>query len=731
MSSSKDRASATEPPGAGRSPVAAEEEDRMRNSCRQYVQALERRPPLEGQLSLRSGFLPLEATRSELPASHRIWDEAAAELPQLFFSNATQRFLSSLPLLSVAEDRLADEDVTRASVVLSALAHAYWRFGADRFYPQRITQVPSELPASIAVPWRELSRRLGRWRPEQPFQNFYDLFLANYRYAPHAARGSALTIENLELLVPSFGNEAERVFYLSFVEMHHHFTPVVAALCELDDGVHEGDVERVLGALRGVRESFRRATTVWNKISARPGSAVYCDPVLWSKTAAILGVPPDGCVQGATSGACAPILYVMDALLGREDYASRYGQFMFQQARELVAPTVHELSLRVRAIPLEEFIAHRAGSAEGTALRDARLAMSESYSGKDGWLGRHAAKVFNYLCISTITGRNASVSGHERYFSRQTWIEASLELHESRAERNAGAVGCPMGHGRRTHAPAPSAAEQRVPAAELPLYSRVEVARHQRRGDLWIIIGERVYDVSGYVEKHPGGPALLQVHAGQDVTQVFRSLTVHQGPAIERITNRLVVGRVLPEDPRRERLRQVLYMLLRCEQALVLQYEHPMQTPALKLFSDENAHMMLWRENLPAAVELLEPGGWHSLSDDSAVENILIHAQELSLSRDWRGELSPKLRGLIELRCETLHRHDLVLLERLFELTAQTLNDQALNDTAGRPESCPREADGCAELARAMQREILAQARAGRAPSPCRAASAPFSSRSV
>jgi hypothetical protein len=349
--------------------------------------------------------------------------------------------------------------------------------------------------------------------------------------------------------------------------------------------------------------------------------------------------------------------------------------------------------------------------------------MIESYSGKDGWLGRHAAKVFNYLCISTITGRNASVSGHERYFSRQTWIEASLELHESRAERSATAAGCPMGHG--PPAPAPGAAQQQVPAPELPLYSRVEVARHQHTDDLWIIIGERVYDVSGYVEQHPGGRAILQAHAGQDVTQVFASLTVHQGPAIGRILSGLVVGRVLPEDAGHERLRQVLYLLSSCQQALVMQYEHPMQMPALKLFSDENAHMMLWRENLPAAYELLEPGGWRKISEDSAVESILVDAQELSRSHDWRGELSPRLYGLIELRCAALHRHDRVLLERLFDLAAQ-----ALNDAVERPESCLHVADRCAELASAMQREILAQARA-RQVSACRAASPPFSSRPV
>src|SRR6185369_6334197 len=120
---------------------------------------------------------------------------------------------------------------------------------------------------------------------------------------------------------------------------------------------------------------------------------------------------------GATSGACAPVLYLMDALLQRSEYGSHYGQFMQQQARNLVAPTVHELAVRVRAIPLAAFIRRRADAREGAALMAAFGGMTRSYSGSDGWLGRHAVKVFNYLCISTITGRNASVSGHERYFS--------------------------------------------------------------------------------------------------------------------------------------------------------------------------------------------------------------------------------------------------------------------------------------------------------------------------
>jgi hypothetical protein len=692
----------------------------MPMSCRLFVDALERCPPLEGHLSRLHGFLPPRPTKAQLPPSHRIWDEVAAELPALFVSNATQRILADLPVLSVEPEALEDAELTRASVVISALAHAYWRFGVDRFFPQRITQVPTELPDSILQPWRGLARRLGRHNPERPFQNFYDLFLSNYRLAPHAPPSAPLVIENLEVLVPSFENDAERVFYMSFVEMHHHFTPVVGAVCDLDDGVRQGDVSVVLDALGRIRRSFVRATGVWNKISARKGSAVYCDPVLWSKTTAILGVPPEGCMQGATSGACAPVLYLMDALLQRTDYGSRYGQFMAQQASEMVAPTVHELAQQVRRIPLAAFIERHAGTTDGASLRDALDGVIDSYSGQDGWLGRHAVKVFNYLCISTVTGRNASVSGDERYFSRQTWIEASAELHESRHERAASRGGCPMGHGRSAPAsalgaspasgpqcpfasaarPAARALERAVPPppprADLPLMSRLEVARHHRDGSLWIIIDQCVYDVSQYAAKHPGGSALLLVYAGQDVSQVFWGQSVHQAAAIPRLLEQHRIGRVPPLPPaasRTGRLYDVLYTLIRARQSLTLQYEHPMHSGprhaesvgqgALKLFSDENTHMMLWRENLPAAYELLRPGGWAALAREPTVQALLDTAQSLSRRFDFREIATPELSTAIARRSRTIARRDTALVDRLIRLTAASLEEADLDVADG------------------------------------------------
>ncbi|KAK8624919.1 hypothetical protein V6N13_089805 [Hibiscus sabdariffa] len=51
-------------------------------------------------------------------------------------------------------------------------------------------------------------------------------------------------------------------------------------------------------------------------------------------------------------------------------------------------------------------------------------------------------------------------------------------------------------------------------------YSKSEVNLHNKRTDCWIIIKDKIYDVTSYVEEHPGGDAIL-AHAGDDSTEGF------------------------------------------------------------------------------------------------------------------------------------------------------------------------------------------------------------------
>jgi cytochrome b involved in lipid metabolism len=68
-------------------------------------------------------------------------------------------------------------------------------------------------------------------------------------------------------------------------------------------------------------------------------------------------------------------------------------------------------------------------------------------------------------------------------------------------------------------------------------WSRAEVAQHAAADDLWLIIKDqdsgvfKVYDVTDYIEEHPGGMAIMY-NAGGDATEGFHGPqhppTVHE-----------------------------------------------------------------------------------------------------------------------------------------------------------------------------------------------------------
>ncbi|EGC38941.1 hypothetical protein DICPUDRAFT_75487 [Dictyostelium purpureum] len=54
----------------------------------------------------------------------------------------------------------------------------------------------------------------------------------------------------------------------------------------------------------------------------------------------------------------------------------------------------------------------------------------------------------------------------------------------------------------------------------LPQFTLEEVAKHNTRDDCWLIINEKVYNVTSYVSSHPGGDMILQ-NAGGESTTLF------------------------------------------------------------------------------------------------------------------------------------------------------------------------------------------------------------------
>ena len=51
-----------------------------------------------------------------------------------------------------------------------------------------------------------------------------------------------------------------------------------------------------------------------------------------------------------------------------------------------------------------------------------------------------------------------------------------------------------------------------------------EVKKHNCEKDCWIIINNYVYDVTSFINDHPGGKQAIMTYAGRDGSEVFNKL---------------------------------------------------------------------------------------------------------------------------------------------------------------------------------------------------------------
>lgn len=55
----------------------------------------------------------------------------------------------------------------------------------------------------------------------------------------------------------------------------------------------------------------------------------------------------------------------------------------------------------------------------------------------------------------------------------------------------------------------------------LLVLTREEVSKHCTPNDLWVVLCGRVFDISPYLDFHPGGAEIILEYAGQDITVPF------------------------------------------------------------------------------------------------------------------------------------------------------------------------------------------------------------------
>ncbi|CAL5337226.1 unnamed protein product [Camellia sinensis] len=80
--------------------------------------------------------------------------------------------------------------------------------------------------------------------------------------------------------------------------------------------------------------------------------------------------------------------------------------------------------------------------------------------------------------------------------------------------------------------------------AEKKLFSFAEVSPHNVAEDCWIIINSKIYNVTDFMEDHPGGEEILLAVAGTDASEDFED--AGHGSAARLMLDEFYVGEIDP-----------------------------------------------------------------------------------------------------------------------------------------------------------------------------------------
>ena len=310
-----------------------------------------------------NGFLPTPDPLQQLPAGFEPWGEVARDLPKLLVSDKLRPTLERLPHREITG--LNEAELNRAMLLLSYFGHAYvWGNPPP----------PKSLPASVAVPWYEVAKRLGR----PPVLSYASYALYNWRRIDSTG---PIALGNIALLQNFLGGVDEEWFILVHVDIEAKAAPAIAALNT------NNPLPSIAVALQQMNATMLRMPEhcdpyiYYNRV--RPyihgwkNQPALPDGLIYEGVAAYAGQPQQ--FRGET-GAQSSIVPALDAALGiqhKPDVLSEY----LQEMRDYMPP------------------AHRAFIAGIKPIRDHVLAhpeLRDAYNTCVSELERFRAKHFEY-----------------------------------------------------------------------------------------------------------------------------------------------------------------------------------------------------------------------------------------------------------------------------------------------------------------------------------------------
>lgn len=78
-------------------------------------------------------------------------------------------------------------------------------------------------------------------------------------------------------------------------------------------------------------------------------------------------------------------------------------------------------------------------------------------------------------------------------------------------------------------------------------FTRAQVLGHNKKSDCWIIVENKVYDITLFVEAHPGGAELLMSRAGEDATSYF-TMKHGRSERVQKMLEKFFIGYLVREE---------------------------------------------------------------------------------------------------------------------------------------------------------------------------------------
>ncbi len=391
----------------------------LRSPATTFLENLEKPGYLDGHLTLDYGFFPTTPPLIEFPAPYQAWNDAIERIPQKIKTPGFRRFVQNIPQLPI--ETLPDAYLPLAATFFAVISHAYWNC--------RATPEKPELPDNIKKSWQAISKRLSR---SSLNMDVVDLFINNWRLIdPTLPEDKKFQVENMNIIVPTFANQAEKIFYLTFVEMTYRSRHLVRAVAEANDAVVNYDDQGVKNALLQLLKIVDELAVGLLKANINPNSATYLDPLMLTKTTSFFGTPANGATS-TVSGAFSPIFLLLDIALGRTHFDSEIGR-QIQGSFQYIPKIYQDFLAAVRKTSIKDYVEQ----SQDQELQSLYAQTLMRYSGKGGLLSLHRDKAaYGILNVGTRIGRIETVASLVTK-QKKPWTILSDELDKSRRERPA------------------------------------------------------------------------------------------------------------------------------------------------------------------------------------------------------------------------------------------------------------------------------------------------------